>query len=65
MKANEYNILERCISEGVAIGLSRAYKYTETPDRWVIENNVYQAVLHEILVYFNLDNNENNTIEVS
>lgn len=65
MKAHEYNILDRCVSEGVAMGLSRAYKHTDAPDKWVIENNVYQAVLHEILVYFNLDNNENNTIEIS
>ena len=55
MKANEYNILDRCISEGVELGLNRAYKHTETPDRRVIHNHIYNAVLHEILEYFNLE----------
>ena len=58
MKVNEYNVLERCVSEGVELGLMRAYKHTDNPDKWVIQNCVYQAVLHDILEYFNLDNND-------
>ena len=55
MKANEYNVLERCVSEGVERGLTRAYKHTDTPDKWVIQNNIYQAVLQEITEYFDFD----------
>jgi len=60
MKVNEYNVLERCVSEGVELGLMRAYKHVDNPDKWVIQNHVYQAVLHEILEYFNLESNDDN-----
>ena len=62
MKANEYNVLERCVSEGVELGLARAYKHTESPDKWVIQNSVYSAVLNEILVYFNIEGNDDQQI---
>lgn len=49
-----YALFERAVEEGVAYGLTRAHKYTDTPTRDQIENEVTRAVmgsLDEIVVW--------------
>lgn len=59
MKANEYLVLERCVADGIEAGLNRAHKYTDTPNREVIQSEIYVAVLREICDYFNFDLTQN------
>lgn len=60
MKAKEYNVLTRCIEEGVMRGWNRAYKHEENPDPQHIRDQIEQAVLNEICEWFDFEdvNNE-------
>lgn len=52
MKAKTLKLLEQCISIGVEVGLHRAHKHTDTPDREKITQSIEDAVLHEIHEWF-------------
>jgi hypothetical protein len=56
MKVKEYTVLVDCIERGVKYGMNRAYKYSETPTRAYIEEQIADAVLLEISEYFTFDN---------
>jgi hypothetical protein len=56
MKVKEYNVLVDCVERGIGIGMNRAYKYSETPTRAYIEEQIADAVLLEISEYFTFDN---------
>lgn len=62
MKVKEYTVLVDCIERGVKYGMNRAYKYSETPTRAYIEEQIADAVLLEILEYFTFDNET--TVEI-
>jgi hypothetical protein len=47
-----YELLDRCIQDGVRYGLNRAYKHTETPTREQMENEIENAVVNEICAWF-------------
>lgn len=54
MKANDtvrvdtWAILSRAVSEGSAMGVMRAYKYTDKPDREAIQESVEREVMNAI-----------------
>jgi hypothetical protein len=54
-----YNLLDRCVEEGVRYGLARAYKHTETPTTEHIENEIAIAVMNEISTWFEFKGVEN------
>ena len=43
-----YTIVSRAIEEGVAYGIQRAYKHTDTPERESLQAPIEQAVLDTI-----------------
>ena len=47
-----YNLLDRCVEDGVRYGLSRAYKHTDTPTQEHMENEIALAVMNEICTWF-------------
>ena len=51
MKTNEYKLISMCVEVGTQLGVQRAYKHTDTPTQQVIEQCVYDAVMHEICEY--------------
>ena len=48
MKANMYVIVARAIEEGVAWGLNRAFKHTDTPTRDILEHELDTAIMNEL-----------------
>lgn len=48
-------LLEVCISDGIQMGHNRAYKHTDAPERHVINEAIFNAVLEEIHEWFDFD----------
>ena len=55
MKAKEYNLMSKCIEDGIAYGYQRAFKHTDKPDDNAIKNAIYEAVMNEICENFTFD----------
>lgn len=56
MRANIRGILERCIEDGAAHGIRRAYKHVEKPSEGAIIDNISAAIWLEIDSYFDFEN---------
>jgi hypothetical protein len=52
MTPNHRKVLQLCIENGVKLGLMRAHKHTETPDREVMADVVEQMIWQEIDEFF-------------
>ena len=52
MKPDTRKLVERCVEDGVAFGILRAHKHTETPTREELEQAIARAVLEEIDEWF-------------
>jgi hypothetical protein len=55
MKANTYKIISRCIEDGVAYGVQRAFKYSEHPDVEQFIREIDNAITNEICEYFDFE----------
>jgi hypothetical protein len=55
MKPDAYKLIQKCVDDGVASGMARAYKHAENPSRDYIQDKVYEAVMHEICEWFKFD----------
>jgi hypothetical protein len=56
MQVKEYTVLTDCVERGVAFGMARAYKHSDTPTPEHINGQIIDAVLVEICEYFDFDN---------
>ena len=60
---NTYKLLVRCVEEGVAHGMRRAHKHTETPDESYPKQCLEDDILLEICEWFDfkqrVDNESN------
>ena len=55
MKANEYNLIERCIEDGIRRGINRAHKHlndSEIPSRELLEQRIHESIMLEICEWF-------------
>ena len=59
MQVKEYTVLTDCVERGVAIGMARAYKHSDTPSSEYINGQIVDAVLLEISEYFNFKEEHN------
>jgi hypothetical protein len=59
MQVKEYTVLTDCVERGVAFGMSRAYKHSDTPTLDYIKRQIKDAVLLEICEYFNFKEEHN------
>jgi hypothetical protein len=55
MKPKTYDILSRCIEDGIRLGVQRAHKHTETPTHDQIVEASYQAAMSEICDWFSFE----------
>lgn len=55
MRANEYEILSRAVSEGIRAGWNRAHKHDDNPSEEAIREKIYYAVMVEICEVFVFD----------
>ena len=46
--ANLWRIISRDVEEGLAYGMNRAYKYTDTPSRDVILENQQREIMNAL-----------------
>ena len=49
-----YEILERCVYDGVAMGYDRAFKHNDYPDNDHIKESINREVMNEICNWFNI-----------
>jgi hypothetical protein len=59
MQVKEYIVLTDCVERGVAFGMARAYKHSDTPSPEYINGQIVDAVLVEISEYFNFKEEHN------
>ena len=59
MQVKEYTVLTDCVERGVAYGMARAYKHSDTPAPEYINGQIVDAVLVEISEYFNFKDEHN------
>jgi hypothetical protein len=59
MQVKEYTVLVDCVERGVAFGMARAYKHSDTPTPDYIKRQIEDAVLVEICEYFNFKEEHN------
>ena len=52
MVPKSYELLDRCIEDGVAYGWMRAYKYADNPDAERVQQEIVNAVMNEICTWF-------------
>jgi hypothetical protein len=55
MKAKEYELLARCVEDGVSRGLMQAHKHNERPSHEEIADKVTMCVMSEINEWFDFD----------
>ena len=54
-KVKIYPVLAEAVETGVAYGLNRAYKHTDTPTRETMAEVITTAVLHELCERLEVD----------
>ena len=47
-KVKLYNIISRAVEEGVAYGVKRSFKYSDTPSQETLEGNIEREVLNSL-----------------
>lgn len=55
MKVDEYKVLVMVIENGVNLGWNRAHKHSDNPEEHYVKNCIEEAVMFELLEYFNFD----------
>lgn len=59
MTPNSYKLLQRCVEEGVMIGVNRAYKHTDNPTAEQLVDAIERAVMNEICEWFKFNEDWN------
>ena len=52
MTPDSYKLLQRCVEEGVMLGVNRAYKHTDSPTAEQLVDAIEHAVMNEICEWF-------------
>jgi hypothetical protein len=55
MKPREYNLIARCVEEGIMLGWNRAHKHDENPDPQHIRDSIELSVISEICEWFDFE----------
>jgi hypothetical protein len=55
MKVKITRVLEECIDNGIALGLSQAHKYTDTPTEEQIRACISDAIWNEFYEWFDFE----------
>lgn len=55
LTVNTFSVIARCVEEGVAYGINRSYKHTDSPSKEQIQEEIEKAVVDEICVWFKFD----------
>jgi len=55
MKVKEYNLIARCVEDGIMRGWNRAHKHEHIPDPQTIRDAIESEVLNEICEWFDFN----------
>jgi hypothetical protein len=55
MKAKDYNLIERCVDDGIEYGYNRAHKHVQDPNPEHIKSAIRDAVMLEITEWFDFE----------
>jgi hypothetical protein len=55
MRAKEYQLMARCVEDGVNYGFNRAHKHLDAPTEEQIKTQIYEQVMNEICECFVFD----------
>ncbi|MFA5135240.1 MAG: hypothetical protein WC505_05680 [Patescibacteria group bacterium] len=55
LRVNVYALLTSCVEIGIETGWQHAHKHTDTPDKAVLCDQIYQDIVNEICEYFTFD----------
>jgi len=58
VRVNAYNVMARCVEEGVEIGWNRAHKHEDLPSWDLIRERIAQEVLNRICEDFTFNEGE-------
>lgn len=61
VRVRAYEVMRRCVEEGVVFGYRRAYKYTDAPDEDRFVAEIVTGVLCALEEYFMFDDIEDET----
>ncbi len=53
-----YDLLDRCVHDGIGFGLTRAYKHDSNPNEDTIRENIHREIMNEIMAWFNIVDKE-------
>lgn len=55
LKPKAYNLLMRCVEDGVLLGVNSAYKHTDNPTREQLCHSIENSIINEICEWFHFD----------
>lgn len=58
MTPKTYDILSRCIEEGIEYGYAKAFTGEHNPTEASVLQSIHFAVMQHVSMYFDFDNNE-------
>ena len=61
IKPRVYELMCRCVEDGVAYGYRRAHKHAVTPGEDIIREQIEDAVMNSICEYFYFDSDESDS----
>ena len=57
-----YELLDRCVDEGISFGYARAFKHTDTPSEAAIHDSIHHEVMSQICGWFEIKQGVENEI---
>ena len=55
LKPKTYSVLSMAVENGIKYGLNRSFKHTDDPTHEQMEAAIYDAVMNEILEWFDME----------
>lgn len=60
-----YDLLDRCVGDGIAIGYNRAHKHDSRPDEYTIRECIHREVMNEICEWFDISDPSETVLDSS
>ena len=58
-----YELLDRCVDEGISFGYARAFKHTDAPSESAIHESIHREVMQQICEWFEIKQGVENDID--
>jgi len=58
-----YDLLDRCVGDGIELGYTRAHKHDSDPSGYAIREHIHREVMNEICEWFDIKAARRNKID--